>query len=39
MGEPLGIVEKQNLVKGVVSDDACKINNCLNGGIIFFHQF
>jgi hypothetical protein len=35
MGEPLGIVEKQNLLQGVVSDDACKIttDNCRNGGI------
>lgn len=38
MGEPLGVVEKQNLLEGVVSDDACKVNNCLNGGEIFIFE-
>lgn len=32
MGEPLGSVAKQHLLQGVVSDDACKVNKCLNGG-------
>ena len=31
--EPLGAVQKNDVLEGVVSDDSCRDNPCSNGGV------